>query len=470
MVALACLSAGLLQGQPTWKRVFGGNSVEQVWDVTALADGGFAVIGSTGSFGAASSDVYLLKLDANGQRVWSRLIGGSGVDEGKAVVEMGNGDLVVAGFTNSGPFGGYDGLVVRTNATGEVIWERTFGGEDWDMLHGLDRDHEDGIWVTGTTYSMGVGGDAWVLHLNAEGDVLMEDSYGSEREDIGASIKTTTDGGCVIAGSQVSEDGDMDLLAIKLDGLGGEEWSYTFGGEEDDAARDIEVTVDGGYSAVGWTRSFNPVVELYHVRLDALGEEVWYRNWGQVADQEGYDHVQLDNGDFASIGYVSQGGAGGKDMFLMKNGTDGGFILGQTQGGAEDEFGHAIVRAEGGYVIAGTTRSYGQGQTDIMVIRTNEVGFTVSDQVISEFDPVSVLEPSTSDVLIYPNPSKGGFRIKGTTSPAYWRLTDGLGRVIRSGVLTNENEEIGTGLAEGSYLLHCRAGNEDLHRVLVITR
>ncbi|MCB9178798.1 MAG: hypothetical protein H6590_05185 [Flavobacteriales bacterium] len=464
------MTAGLVLGQPTWKRVFGGSAVEQVWDVAALGDGGFAVVGSTGSFGAASSDIYLLKLNADGERLWSQLLGGPGVDEGKAVVEMANGDLLIAGFTNAGTAGGYDGLVLRTDAAGEVIWERSFGGADWDFFHGIARDLDDGVWVVGTTYSMGVGGDAWLLHLDSGGEVLHERALGSELEDHGASVKATADGGCVIAGSQVTGSGDLDLLVVKLDSDGEEVWTSSFGGDEDDAARDIEVTTDGGYSVVGWTRSFNPVVEFYHVRMDASGEEDWYRNWGQVADQEGFDHVQLDNGEYASIGYVSQGGAGGKDMFLMKNGTDGGFILGQTQGGPEDEFGHAIVRAEGGYVIAGTTRSYGQGQTDIMVIRTNEVGFTDSDQVIAEFDPVSVVERPTNNALVYPNPSVGSFRVRGLTLPIQWRLTDSVGRVVRSGILTRENEEVWTDQPGGSYLLHCRAGQEDLHLVLIITR
>lgn len=470
LLVLAIAFSGSSGAQPTWKRVFGGTAVEQVWGVEALSDGGFAVVGSTGSFGASSSDIYLLKLNEEGDRVWSKLIGGPQVDEGRALVEMADGGLLIAGLTNGGEQGGYDGLVVRTDVDGEVLWERTFGGPDWDMLYGVDQDGTGGAWLSGTTYSFGNGGDIWLLHLDVDGEVLFDRFYGGDTEDTGASVRATSDGGCIIGGARVSGGGDLDLHVLKVNSDGDQIWSRSFGGLGDDAARDIENTVDGGYSVLGWSRSFNPVIEQYHVKITGAGDLQWEKNWGQVNDQEGFDHLQLPTGEFASIGYVSQGGAGGKEMFLLKSNELGDFILGQTQGGTEDDLGRSIARAEGGYVLCGVTRSYGSGQWDVMAIRTNEVGFTDSDAVIEEFDPVSVRRSTRNEIMLMPNPSMGTFSVRGVDHPSTWRLLDGMGKQVATGSLGMENDVIVSQQPDGAYILELSIGPKILRTTVLIAR
>lgn len=458
-----------LAAQPTWKRVYGGGQVEQVWDIAALEDGGFAVLGSTGSFGASSSDVYLFKLDENGSRQWSRLIGGPHIEEGRALVELPGGGLLIVGSIIGPENDGYDGLVIRTNEIGEVQWQRIFGGGDWDRLFAVDQDGAGGIWTVGTTYSAGVGGDVWLLHLDPAGEVLLETIIGGEGEDTGASVISTPDGGCVVAGSRVSENGDEDMFLIKVDADGSEEWSNVYGGDDDDGARDVEPTSDGGYSLMGWTRSFNSVIEQYHVKVNGSGALDWERNWGQVSDQEGFDHLQLSSGEFASIGYVSQGGAGGKDMFLLKTTHEGEFILGQTQGGEDDDLGRAIVRAEGGYVIGGITRSYGQGQWDVMVIRTDEVGFTASDEVIEEFDPVAIGDKALPTLHVGPNPSDGMLYLNGASQAVTWQLFDVLGRPVRSGLVNDPSEGLNCHGLNGTFHLHVETNGNTLFTTVVIT-
>jgi hypothetical protein len=462
IVPIACIA------QPTWKRVYGGNGVEQVWAVEALADGGFVVLGSTGSFGAASSDVYLLRLDEGGERIWSRILGTPLVDDGRGVVEMGNGDLVIAGLTNGGDQGGYDGLVMRLDQNGELLWQRTYGTPDWEMLYAVDDDGLGGVWAAGTTYGLGVGGDQWLLHLNDQGDELVNTSIGTIREETASSVKATPDGGCVLAGTQVTEQEDLDALLAKVAADGNLQWSRTYGGAEDDAARDVELTLDGGYSTVGWTRSYNPVVEQFQIRWDAFGNYLWHRNWGQVDDQEGFDHIELTSGEFASIGYVSQGGAGGKDMFLLKNTSSGDFILGQTQGGVEDDLGRAIARADGGYVICGVTRSYGQGQGDVMVIRTNEVGFTDSDQVLVELDPVSIeVIPVTPPATIFPNPCTNTFTLR-DVPPGALAVFDANGRLVLAEPWVVPGEPVPVVLDAGLYVVEVRDARGGIQRLPLV--
>jgi len=461
----------IAQAQPTWKCVFGGYAVDEARDIAALGDGGFVVVGSTGSFGNGSSDIYLFKVNATGIREWSALLGGPEIDEAQAIVEMADGGFVIVGSTNGGGLGGYDGLVIRTDPNGSVLWERTFGGADWDFLNTVDRDGSDGIWAGGITYSSGVGGDHWLVHLDSEGEALITRTYGGLGAEETESLKSTPDGGCVLAGVHTTVLGDMNAHVLKVNSAAEIEWEGSYGGDSLDLARDIIRTSDGGYSILGSTRSFNPVVEQYHVKLASTGIEEWVKHWGQVNDQEGYEHVQLSSGEFASIGYVSQGGAGGKDMFLLKSDSQGNFILGQTQGGSQDEFGYALVRAEGGYVMCGVTLSYGAGQWDVMVIRTNEVGFTTSDFVNEQFDPVSVEELGMDRSFVYPNPSSGSFTVPDVKDLTSWRLIDSSGRISDEGKLTNGFREVECTSPSGFYLLELFTRNGIVERgQLIIAR
>ncbi len=466
VVLFSCISLSSI-GQPTWKRVIGGYDVEQVWDVIATADGGFVIVGSTGSFGAMASDVYMFKLDADGTHVWSQLIGGPGVEEARAIVEMNDGGFLLVGSTNAGDFGGYDGLVIRTSAIGEVLWQRNYGGSDWDFLQDIDLDGNDGVWVVGTTFSWGNGGDQWLMHLNADGDTLLSRRYGGISEEEGLSLIRTVDGGCVIAGSQVSETGDTDAYVVKVDAAASVEWANSYGGDSLDLARDVIQTMDGGFSLMGSTKSYGPVLEQYHLKLDGSGSEEWHRNWGQVNDQEGYQLLELPSGEYASIATVSQGGAGGKDMFLLRSYSDGGFLLGQTQGGDQDDLARALCRADGGYVMCGITRSYGAGQWDVFVIRTNEVGFTDSDEVIVTFDPVPVPEIDSESGIVYPNPSDGLFHLPLSSHFEQWRLINSIGATVLSGKFLS-GSEVKCSLIDGTYILELTGGKSIGRSKLVI--
>lgn len=417
-----------LSAQPTWKRVFGGLDVDRPHDVIVLADGNLMVLASTGSFGAGATDIYLLKIDPDGSRLWSALIGGPGIDEASALVELPDGGMMLVGMTNASSTNGYDGYVVRTDQNGVVQWQRSYGGLGWDFLRSIDADGEGGFWLVGETSSEEPGPRAWLLRIDADGDVLEERTYGVSTE--AWSVRATVDGGCIFAGVVVASNGLPDAYVAKLDADAELVWDSAYGGDSLDFARDIILTLEGGYSILGSSRSYANVIEQYHVKIGADGAQDWFRHWGQIADQEGQQHLQLPTGEYASIGYVSQGGAGGTEMFLLKSAMGGDYILGQTQGGAENEIGLALARVDGGYLMCGTTESYGTGMQDIFLIRTNEVGFTTSDEVIAEFDPVSVPVVDIAHLLIFPNPSSGEFFFPASPSAVRMEVVDAAGRSV----------------------------------------
>jgi len=466
LMVLSLLSTITVIAQPTWKRVYGGYDVDLASDAVATVDGGIVVVGTTGSFGQGSSDVYLFKVNGDGIRQWSTTLGSPAIETANALVLMSDGGFLIAGTTNATSTGDYNGLVMRTDENGNLLWQRDHGGDGWDFLYSAAATPDGGAVLAGLSYSEGLAGVAWILRVDAEGDTLWTTHLAGAGYTDARSVKVTPDGGFVIAGRRTDETGEGDALVAKFDGSAVLEWSYTYGGDSLDFARDIILTSDGGYSILGVTKSLAAVSEQYHFKIDAFGNLEWQRNWGQIADQQGFQHLQLDNGEYASIGFVTQGGAGGKDMFLLKSGTDGDFIFGQTQGGVQDDVGHAILRLDGGYLMCGITESYGSGLWDIFLVRTNEVGFTASNIVINSFDPLSIEEPTpaAAPLVLFPNPSTGWIEIGFGAPLVEVRLLDALGRVVEQHRLNAGVSRISSRLPSGAYILEATAQNGELRR------
>ena len=196
-------------------------------------------------------------------------------------------------------------------------------------------------------------------------------------------------------------------------------------------------TSDGGYAAVGSTRSFSIYIEALHFKVDATGAFQWLHNWGQINNQETLDQVELSDGRLLSVGYVNTSGSGGKDLFIFFSGADGGFLSGISNGGdhgAGDEYGASVaIVPNGGFIFCGYTESFGYGIRDVYVVKTDSLGLTESIAVESIFDPMSVdvIEPLCVPIF-YPNPSIGIVELIGNPSFKEITLCDMQGRILKS--------------------------------------
>lgn len=454
-------------GQSTWKRVYGGLDVDRARKVIVTQDNGLMVLASTGSFGQGSTDLYLMKIDLLGNRLWSALLGTAYLEDPQDLFETDAGDLFIVGNYAGGAANGYDGLIVRTDASGVMLAQSTHGGPGWDFLSAIAPQPQGEAVAVGTTYSWSTVGEGWLLRLDQNGDTLWTKRYSSDLEVVFRDVEAGPNGSMIVCGSVGTADGSKDALVTLISSSGSVVWWNSYGGEEDDEAKNIIRTADGGYSIVGTTQSFADVIEQYHFKIDSDGELIWQRSWGQTNDQDGYQHLELSDGRFASIGYVAQGGAGGRDMFLMINNANGDFILGQTQGGGLEDTGISLVRVEGGYVLCGTTFSYGPGMADIFLVRTNEVGFTESDEVIIEFDPVSMDDHLglSSVSFIFPNPSTGTIHFDASNSPRVLSVRDPSGRSVWQGRIAAGQQEATMDLPEGIYFISF--GNSPSSRLII---
>ncbi len=410
----------------------------------------FLVAGSTGSFGAGASDIYMLLLDATGDLQWSRTIGGSGVDVANDMVVLADGGCVLAGTSTSGGAGGYDGYLVRTDGNGVVVWQRWFGGADWDFFRDL-RLVDDELVVTGQTFSDGsVEGNAWLLRIDLQGALLWSRTYQLGAAAEGAATVVTSDGGYAMTGTI---DAPSDVFVLKLDPSGDQEWMVRAGGDSTDIGLDIIATLDEGFSVVGTTRSWSQWEEGYHVKFDAMGNEQWFRHWGQINDQGSNEHVQLPSGHYMTVGYTKTSGGGGKDMFLLKSEPNGDFSYGRTYGGSGDEIGFGLAILPEGFICAGSTDGFGSGGVDVFVVRTDGNGSTQYETVEDAFDPTTVEEVAPVHFLIHPNPSVGEVVITGMGHTSRFSLLDPAGRVIDHGVATPGVQMDFGHVVDGTYLL-----------------
>jgi hypothetical protein len=349
-----------------------GNSVQQT------SDGGYVIVGSTTSFGAGSLDVWLVKADSDGNKVWDRTFGGSGYDVGYSVQQTTDGGYIVAGLTNSYGAGNYDVWLIKTDASGNKVWDKTYGGTDYDEGYSVQQTSDGGFVVAGATSSYGAGNsDGWLIKTDSNGDKTWDKTFGGSVRDEVRSVQPTSDGGYIMTGLSESYGGEFaDLWLVKADSQGNKVWDKAFGGMGGGSGSSVQQTSDGGYVVAGTTSSFTsgvPVVWL--VRTDASGNEVWDKTFGGSRPNWGSSVQQTSDGGYIIAGVTDSYGAGADDVWLVKTDASGRRVWDKTFGGTGSEGGNSVHQtSDGGYIITGLTNSQGAGDYDVWLIKTDANG------------------------------------------------------------------------------------------------
>ena len=268
-------------GNIQWQQTYGGSGFDECFKVLQTADGGYYAIGRAGSYDgdvssqAGNFDVWAIKVDSAGVLQWEQSYGGSGTEYAYDVIEEGDGSFVFVGRTIStdgdisSNNGTWDVWLVKTDSLGNLLWERTYGGTSFDYGHSIVKT-AGGYNVTG--YSMSTDGDVganngtrdfWVLYVNNDGSVIWwEENLGGSFNDIAYSVERTPSNRVIVAGSTLSQDGDVsgayggnDFWLAELSNSGFLMWQLPLGGNTQDEAKDMEVAADGTYWVVGHSAS-----------------------------------------------------------------------------------------------------------------------------------------------------------------------------------------------------------------------
>jgi len=363
---------------PPFCKAIGGANHDEGQFLIQTSDGGYAITGYTESFGAREWDVYVVKLDANGNLQWTRTIGGKDADGGSSLIQTSDGGYAITGLTQSFGAGEDDVYVVKLDVNGNLQWNRTIGGkkEDWGSF--LIQTSDGGYAIAGSTNSFGAGeADIYLVKLDANGNLQWTRTIGGPKGDEGYSLIQTSDGGYAIAGDTKSFGaGEADVYVVKLDASGNLQWTKTIGGPASEEGNSLIQTSDGGYAIAGSTKSFGAGgKDVYVVKLDANGNLQWTKTIGGPKGDEGYSLIQTSDGGYAITGESSSFGAGEADLYVIKLDAKGNLQWTKTIGGPDSEEGvYLIQTSDGGYAIAGSTKSFGAGGKDVYVIKLDKNG------------------------------------------------------------------------------------------------
>jgi len=420
-----------------WERTYGGFDTDQARDAIELPDGGFLVVGSTGSFGEGG-DIYLLRLDQTGVREWSRTFGGPGAEQGLAMARSQD-DILLVGSTNSFGAGAYDVLAVNINAEGEVLWQRTYGTEEWDFGRSVAAiPGGEGWTIAGNTYGRGAGNsDAWVLRLDASGDTLWTRTLGGEFADEARSVLGAADGSCIVSGAMGTAEGSRAFMA-RLRDDGTTDWLVEVESDSTEAIHGSTQLSNSDLVFVGYTHANAPERRMLVIRTTADGTIVWRESYGQIADFEAFSVAERSDGGIAAVGYNEAFGLGGKDTYVLLIDAQGNFQQGPTFGSTGDEVAYSIIStSDGGLLFCGTTNGYGPGIAAVHIVHTNVNASTQGAPVITQFDPLSVNTLSTAEAItVHPNPIVTGAElfVPGLEGKrASWWFRDLAGRVLAAG-------------------------------------
>jgi hypothetical protein len=314
-------------GNKQWEKTFGGSNLNMGYCVKQTTDGGYIISGITNVYGfnwgdaPSYGDVWLIKTDALGNKEWDKVFGGSAYDEARSVCQTSDGGFILGGGTRSYTSGWFDVWLIKTDGYGNEQWSKNFGGGDGDCGYSVQQDNDGGYVVLGYTFNYGAGAtDIWLIKTDASGNKVWDKTYGGSSGDAGLDLKHTSDGGYIIVGQTNSfGSGGSDAWLLKTDSSGTKQWDKTFGGSGDETGFSIDLTNDGGYVFAGWTTSFGSGGnDIYVVKTDSNGNEVWHQTYGGSGDEFGLAIQATTDGGYIVAGLTTSFGSGGEDAWLIK--------------------------------------------------------------------------------------------------------------------------------------------------------
>lgn len=304
-------------GNVQWQKSLGGSGLEEAPSIEQTADGGYILAGAsnsnngdvTGNHGGY--DFWVLKLDNLGNIQWQKSLGGTSEDYAYSIKQTSEGGYIVAGRSNSNDgdvganHGNYDYWIVKLDNAGNIQWQKLYGGSGIDEAHSIQQTSDGGYIVAGFSWSVngdvtgnhGNSSDYWIVKLNNAGVIQWQKCLGGTNADYGYSIEQTVEGGYIVAGHSISNNGDVsgnhgnyDYWIVKLNNSGTIEWQKCFGSGFTEYAYSIQQTSDRGYVVAGWTYPSNSDLgdvsgshgyhEYWVVKLDNAGTLEWQKCLG----------------------------------------------------------------------------------------------------------------------------------------------------------------------------------------------
>ncbi len=475
------------QGSIILQKQFGGTGDEESENVIQTSDENFVVVArsTSSNFDVPQNfgfeDIYIFKVDENLDTIWTSILGGTQEDYSYDIIETSEGDLVLCAATYSnnldaeGNAGMLDGLVAKLNANGDKLWTKVFGGSRNDELFTL-VEVQDGYLLAGQTsspeISEGIASDdsnAWLLKLDKDGEQQWSRTLGGSKDDRINSLSNSTNNNIIAAGQTRSEDGDLnssngyfDAWFMILNEQGELLLSKNYGGLAGDVAVDVDQLNDGSFGMLCETRSFDGDVignhgneDYWFLKLDDQGEIIWQKSIGGSLQDNPRSFTETEMGAIVMIGTTLSNDFDVSIPFDNFNifacsidGQSGDFLWKRALGGSNTDFGiSALPLSEDRFLLNGFTQSldgdFGGKHG------AHEIWLSIFQA--GSFDNIAAL-PSTQ-WQVYPNPLKDITHIQSDENIETMQLLDHQGRVLESWHPNTRKTQIKIDAPKGNYWL-----------------
>jgi uncharacterized delta-60 repeat protein len=366
------------KGKCTWERTFGGAQEDKAYGIATMLDDGVVVVGNRRFLSTTGQRAWILRLDRAGKMVWQREFGGLNSDQVYSVVTTSEDGVVVAGHTTSRGAGKSDVWVFRLDRDGNLVWDKTFGGAENDRARTIAATDDGGFVIAGSTQLPGKSEqDGWILKLRANGELSWEHTFGGDNSDGIFNVASTPDGGLVATGyTDMGSPKGYDLWVVRFDSGGKQLWDRAFGRGIFDAGTSIVATADGGSLVAGVTSADGyRADDAWVLRLNHAGEVLWEQTYGGPEPDTAWAIVKMPDAGFAVLVATSSYGAGSADAWLLRLDKDGALLWQRMYGGKLwDRPTSAVLTTDGGLFIAGYTTTQGSGYEDYWLFRLDAEG------------------------------------------------------------------------------------------------
>lgn len=319
-----------VNGDTVWTLRYNGSSSKKdlIYHIIESADGNFLACGYTTSTTSLTEDVLYMKIDANGQILWTKTWGGSGRERGQDLIEVSNGNIAITGYTSSSPAQYFDAFLLMTDSNGDLLWNRRYGSGTYDDAN-VVRELADGGFILGGQSGNGINGlDQYLIRTAADGAEIWSRKFGSTETDNIEHLTIAPDGFYLAGGSNMSSGfGGDDGYLVKTDTSGMVMWGRIYGGNQPDDFHRVEITSDGGLILSGTTSSSGlDRPNMWLVKTNAAGDSLWTRTYGGHNHDHGYSAVETDDGGFIFAGYSSSFDYFNENAYVVKTDANGGIV------------------------------------------------------------------------------------------------------------------------------------------------
>jgi hypothetical protein len=456
IMILLCVTC-MAFAQYKWERIYGGDARDQAFSIAGAPDGGFVAAGFTASFPSKCYEIYVVKTDMHGDSVWAKNIGTPFNDYCWSIAPAHDSGYVLLGATDSTlQTGPHDIYLVKINEQGDSVWARVYGDTTSgqytnDVGHEIEPTNDGGYVIVGSTESYGAGlHDIYCIKIDAAGDTQWTRTYGTAMYETGQAVLQTHDNGYVVAGTIYETGLSQQIWILRLDNNGDTMWTHRYGGTGSENVTDIVQTIDHGFVFVGSTTSYGAGNDdLYLVKVDSLGVEDWSKTYGFQYQDWGNGLAYTSDSGYIIIG-ATRTSPDPEDCFAWLLKTDGN---GDTTWTRFKPTGYGSANGmdvqqtpDNGYIIGAITWEYG-GDDDFLIIKTDPDGISL----IEEYDlrTAPLYAP-----LVVPNPYICFARVPGHATDFY-EVYNTTGQHVGS----YQGQKIGSDLPSGVYFLSPRLGD-----------